>query len=167
MPTLMSPLQISRFTGADERFAPRKSAVRTDEETWSTHGAERSQPTATAGRRITHANRQTTCYPPLLIVSNCRGCCMVRRGSTVRVRQRALQKRRTSALSRMCSVGVEVREGLDGAVHGAFASRTPPAGRPSLASSSRSACVWGKETRFGRPGCVGDRGRVGSEFGRC
>src|SRR5438105_7936946 len=31
---------------------------------------------------------------------------MVRRGSTVRVRQRALQKRRTSALFRMCSVGV-------------------------------------------------------------
>jgi hypothetical protein len=34
-----------------------------------------------------------------------------------------LQKRRTSAPSRMCSVGVGAPEGLDGAVYGAFASK--------------------------------------------
>jgi hypothetical protein len=50
---------------------------------------------------------------------------MVRRGSTVRVRQRALQKRRTRAVSGMCSVGAGSSEGLDGADYGAFASRTP------------------------------------------
>src|SRR6266568_2794620 len=48
---------------------------------------------------------------------------MVRRGSTVRVRQRALQKPRKSATSRMCSVGAPPPEGVDGAVYGAFASR--------------------------------------------
>jgi hypothetical protein len=42
----------------------------------------------------------------------------------VRVRKRALQKRRTSALARMCSVARSASEGLDGAVYGAFASRT-------------------------------------------
>ena len=47
----------------------------------------------------------------------------IERGSTVRVRQRALQKRRYSGLRRMCSVGVGASEGLDGAVYGAFASR--------------------------------------------
>src|SRR5260221_10216492 len=50
---------------------------------------------------------------------------MVRRGSTVRVRQRALQKRRKAALSRMCSVVRGPSEDADGAVYGAFASRTP------------------------------------------
>src|SRR5438552_18740423 len=49
---------------------------------------------------------------------------MVRRGSTVRVRQRALQKRRTSALSRICSVGVEGHQARYGAVYGAFAQRS-------------------------------------------
>ena len=45
-------------------------------------------------------------------------------GSTVRVRQRALQKPRMTELFRMCSVGVGDCEGPDGAVYGAFASRT-------------------------------------------
>src|SRR5437899_287197 len=48
---------------------------------------------------------------------------MVRRGSTVRVRQRALQKPRTTGLYRMCSVGARPPEGVDGAVYGAFVSR--------------------------------------------
>jgi hypothetical protein len=58
------------------------------------------------------------------VATSCRAGRMVRRGSTVRVRQRALQKPRKSALSRMCSVAREASEGLDGAVYGAFASRT-------------------------------------------
>src|SRR5258707_15538819 len=49
---------------------------------------------------------------------------MVRRGSTVRVRQRALQKPRKSGLSRMCSVGVEGHQAQYGAVYGAFARRS-------------------------------------------
>jgi hypothetical protein len=49
---------------------------------------------------------------------------MVRRGSTVRVRQRALQRRRTSALLCMCSVGVEGHQARYGAVYGAFAQRS-------------------------------------------
>src|SRR5438045_3045775 len=48
---------------------------------------------------------------------------MVRRGSTVRVRQRALQKRRTSALSRSERLALDPACGGYGAVYGAFASR--------------------------------------------
>src|SRR5438094_45643 len=50
---------------------------------------------------------------------------MVRRGSTVRVRQRALQKRRTSALSRSGRLALDPACGGYGAVYGAFASTTP------------------------------------------
>jgi hypothetical protein len=49
---------------------------------------------------------------------------MVKRGSTVRVRRRALQKRCTSAVLRMCSVRFEASESVNGALYGAFASRT-------------------------------------------
>src|SRR5579884_475386 len=56
---------------------------------------------------------------------------MVRRGSTVRVRQRALQKRRTSALSRSGQLASRRTCGGYGAVYGAFASRTRVTGRPS------------------------------------
>ena len=50
---------------------------------------------------------------------------MVRRGSTVRVRQRALQKRRTWALSRSGRLAPTRTCGRYGAVHGAFAQRLP------------------------------------------
>src|SRR6266536_2713041 len=49
---------------------------------------------------------------------------MVRRGSTVRVRQRALQKACTAAAYRTCSVGVEGHQARYGAVYGAFAQRS-------------------------------------------
>src|SRR5579872_195789 len=49
---------------------------------------------------------------------------MVRRGSTVRVRQRALQKRRTSALSRSGGLAHRRTCGGYGAVYGAFASNS-------------------------------------------
>src|SRR5438034_6358503 len=61
---------------------------------------------------------------------------MVRRGSTVRVRQRALQKPRITGPFGMCSVGPRPDKGVDGAVYGAFASRTrcirPPPPRPAI-----------------------------------
>src|SRR5205823_1526424 len=49
---------------------------------------------------------------------------MVRRGSTVRVRQRALQNPCTTGLFRMCSVGAEAHQARYGAVYGAFAQRS-------------------------------------------
>src|SRR5712672_1725470 len=49
---------------------------------------------------------------------------MVRRGSTVRVRQRALQKRRTPALLRSDQLAPRRLCGGYGAVYGAFALRT-------------------------------------------
>jgi hypothetical protein len=67
---------------------------------------------------------------------------MVRRGSTVRVRQRALQSPRKTAILGICSVVAGVLEGLDGAVYGAFASRTP-----SMRSSRR---MWRRDALLGR-----------------
>jgi len=59
---------------------------------------------------------------------------MVRRGSTVRVRQRALQKRRKSALCRSGRLAPRRTCGGYGAVYGAFAPRTGHrgTGRPQL-----------------------------------
>src|SRR5919201_5542590 len=59
---------------------------------------------------------------------------MVRRGSTVRVRQRALQKRRTSALSRSGRLAPRPTCDGYGAVYGAFASTTWSLGAESGAS---------------------------------
>jgi hypothetical protein len=67
-------------------------------ERWSTYGAQRSQPVATRrkwDRRESGSNRRK---PLPWVATGCRGKAMVRRGSTVRVRQRALQKRCTAAL---------------------------------------------------------------------
>jgi hypothetical protein len=50
---------------------------------------------------------------------------MVRRGSTVRVRQRALQKRRTSALFRAARLALRRACGGYGTVYGAFAHARP------------------------------------------
>jgi hypothetical protein len=61
--------------------------------------------------------------PLLWVATGCRSERMVRRGSTVRVRQRALQKRRTSAL--FCSGRVARHRtcGRYGAVYGAFSCK--------------------------------------------
>ena len=67
---------------------------------WSIYGAQRAQPVATGGKCDGLENGSNNPirngWQPTATVSER----MVRRGSTFRVRQRALQKRRTSALSR-------------------------------------------------------------------
>jgi hypothetical protein len=83
--------------GRDPEWFPATAQPRSG---WSIDGAERSQPTASGGKRIIRASRLTTYYRPPLLASSCDGCCMVRRGSPVRVRKRALRKPRTSALFR-------------------------------------------------------------------
>src|SRR5581483_7268847 len=69
------------------------------DEVWSSCGTTGLQPTATVGKGRCRESRLLTCEPLHTVASVCAQCYMVRRGSTVRVRQRALQKRRTSALS--------------------------------------------------------------------
>jgi hypothetical protein len=67
---------------------------------WSIYGAKRAQPVATGGKWEDAENGSNkpigNRWQPTATVPER----MVRRGSTVRVRQRALQKRRTPALSR-------------------------------------------------------------------
>jgi hypothetical protein len=56
------------------------TVVRSDDKSWSICGAERAQPLATAGKRISDARCLTTCYFLLLLASICGGSSMVRRG---------------------------------------------------------------------------------------
>jgi hypothetical protein len=67
---------------------------------WSLYGAPWLQPVAIAGKSAAPRNRKNKRNPLRLAATGCLRRSMVRRGSTVRVRQRALQKRRTSAPSR-------------------------------------------------------------------
>jgi len=61
-------------------------------EVWSVYGAERSQPVATGGRWDDLESGSDTRKPLPWVATSCPDPKMVRRGSTVRVRQRALQK---------------------------------------------------------------------------
>jgi len=65
---------------------------------------------------------------------------MVRRGSTVRVRQRALQKRRTSALLRSGELAPTPTCGGYGAVYGAFASASRSPGRRERRERGMDVC---------------------------
>ncbi len=87
----------SRVTGRPNPFAPRRSPAKG----WSIYGAQRAQPVATGGKWNTLENRSNkpirNRWQPTATVPER----MVRRGSPVRVRKRALHKRRTSALLRL------------------------------------------------------------------
>jgi hypothetical protein len=116
---------------------------------WSIYGAQRAQLVATGGKWNTPENRSNkpirNRWQPTATVSER----MVRRGSTVRVRQRALQKRRTSAPLRSERLALDPACGGYGVVYGAFALRTrlgrelsqssprPPNAPSRVAASSR------------------------------
>jgi catechol 2,3-dioxygenase-like lactoylglutathione lyase family enzyme len=61
-------------------------------EVWSVYGAERSQPVATGGRWDDLESGSDTRKPLPWVATSCPDPKMVRRGSTVRVRQRAYSK---------------------------------------------------------------------------
>src|ERR1700682_6138483 len=88
---------------------------------WSIYGAQRAQPVATGGKWDTLENGSKkpigNPWQPTATVPER----MVRRGSTVRVRQRALQRRRTWAPSRSDRLAESAACGGYGSVHGAFA----------------------------------------------
>jgi hypothetical protein len=67
---------------------------------WSVYGAQQAQPVASTGKSAGRRNRGIK--PNLLpwVATGCRGRQMVRRGSTVRVRQRALYTGTSCCLSR-------------------------------------------------------------------
>jgi hypothetical protein len=96
-------------------------------EVWSVYGAERSQPVATGGRWDDLESGSDTRKPLPWVATSCPDPKMVRRGSTVRVRQRALQKRRKTALFVWREVARSAACGGYGALYGAlrFRADTP------------------------------------------
>src|SRR5262249_45318891 len=90
-PSFLTPTRGHSHRATTLPRGPRRGIrVYRDNKTWSTYGAERTQPTATVRKRIGPTPRTTTCYPLRTLATTCQRCSMVRRGSTVRVRQRAL-----------------------------------------------------------------------------
>src|SRR6266545_8356711 len=80
-----------------ERGCDRSSVATADNGVWSLYGAQRLQPVATGGKWENAENGSDRRKPLRWVAASCLSRSMVRRGSTVRVRQRALQKRRKSA----------------------------------------------------------------------
>ena len=77
----------------------RESVVRAGHlKRWSLYGAQRSQPVAIGRKCDSRENGSDSRKPLPWVATSFRGPKMVRRGSPVRVRKRALQKRRKSAL---------------------------------------------------------------------
>jgi hypothetical protein len=89
---------------------------------WSIYGAKRAQTAAIGRSSAGPENGSDKPIPPRTVALSCVHNEMVRRGSTVRVRQRALQRRRTSALSRSGRLALDPARRRYGAVYGAFAS---------------------------------------------
>src|SRR4051794_28634803 len=88
--------------------AHRPCVVFTDDRGWSIYGAERSQPVAIGGKWECPENGEIRPKPLPPVASGCRSERMVRRGSTVPVRQRALQKPRIKRL--FIRINLQVRE---------------------------------------------------------
>jgi catechol 2,3-dioxygenase-like lactoylglutathione lyase family enzyme len=93
-------------------------------EVWSVYGAERSQPVATGGRWDDLESGSDTRKPLPWVATSCPDPKMVRRGSTVRVRQRALQERRKPALVVSRELARSPACGGYGALYGALRFRT-------------------------------------------
>ena len=72
-----------------------------DDSGWSIYGAERSQPVATGGNweGLRSGSNKPKPLPP--VATSCRSGRMIRRGSPVRVRKRALEKPRKSRFFRV------------------------------------------------------------------
>ena len=81
--------------GRQQRRLP-GDVARNDNKGWSLYGAPWLQPVATGRKSPGPENRQSKPKPLPWFATSCLRRSMVRRGSTVRVRQRALQKPRTT-----------------------------------------------------------------------
>jgi hypothetical protein len=117
---------------------------------WSIYGAQRSQQVATIFE-IPHAElSRTSCKRLRSTATARRSEPMVRRGSTVRVRQRALQKSRKTGFSLGVIPWCLRWDAASGAVCGAPKSRTS-SGSPSIRSIERNQSDQsGKVPTFGR-----------------
>jgi hypothetical protein len=131
-----------------------------DNRRWSLYGAPWLQPVAISGRSDRHGNGENKPKPLPLVATGCREKHMVRRGSTVRVRQRALQKPRTTGLFTSDRFADSRTWGRYGALYGAFRSKTR-SWRAALRATAR------RQRRFGAPqlprsGCSASRTRPAS-----
>jgi hypothetical protein len=117
---------------------------------WSIYGAERSQPVAITGKWDGRKNGSDKREPLPSIATGCLSRHMVRRGSTVRVRQRALQRPRKTTLLLYLPLARSTLCGRYGALYGAFGSEAGAvdrengaftAGRPAAGARFRTrAC---------------------------
>ncbi len=94
---------------------------------WSLYGAPWLQPVAIIGKSTGPRNRKNKRNPLPSAATGCLGKYMVRRGSTVRVRQRALQKPRKAGLLLSVALAQSPECSGYGALYGAFRSKTPSA----------------------------------------
>ena len=79
----------------------RTDVAKAGNEGWSLYGAPWSQPVAIHGKSTGRKSGENKPNPLRLVATGCLRRFMVRRGSTVRVRQRALQEARQPAASRL------------------------------------------------------------------
>jgi len=146
---LLSAAQIERLDKprpGDGRASQRGEHVRDRPLTgarrvWSIYGAKRAQPVATGRKWKAAENRSVTPignqWQPTATVSQR----MVRRGSTVRVRQRALKKRRTFGTCRSDRVAGLAAGGGYGAVYGALGVQNAAAGARRASSQALDTAV--------------------------
>jgi hypothetical protein len=132
--------RLNRSLSSGSAISPKMRAVetplvvRSDNEGWSLYGAQRLQPVATGGKCGMRRKRGSDNRKPLpWAATDCLRRYMVRRGSTVRVRQRALQKPRITGLFVSDRFADSLTWGRHGALYGAFRSKTPSKRAASLA----------------------------------
>jgi hypothetical protein len=141
------PLTPSLAVRWSSRPARRPCVVYTDDRGWSIYGAERAQPRATGGKWSTHEIDRIKPKPLRPVATGCRRDGMVRRGSTVRVRQRASSKApqnvrlacpvrkrvisRALAGHRCCSHAVRTLDSASASLSRSFQSGDPPCPRDS------------------------------------
>jgi hypothetical protein len=101
------------------------SVASEDNDRWSLYGAPWLQPVAISGKCSSPENARSKPKPLPWVATSCLRRSMVRRGSTVRVRQRALQKPRSRGVFRSVRLAGCPACGGYGALYGAFRSKTP------------------------------------------
>jgi hypothetical protein len=115
------------LAAACNRCALPPQLANADNRGWSLYGAPWLQPVAISGKSRGRKNRRNEPKPLRRVATGCRQKYMVRRGSTVRVRQRALQNASITHFLFSDLLAGARTWGRYGARHGAFRSRTPPA----------------------------------------
>jgi hypothetical protein len=100
-----------------------RDVARAENKGWSLYGAQWAQPVATGGKSQRRETAEASQEPLPWVATGCGRKPMVRRGSPVRVRKRALQKSRKSALFVWRELARSPACSAYGALYGAFRFR--------------------------------------------